>query len=80
MSGTNHITICNIDQNTSSHRVHEFNIHAIERGGTAELNQSISRSELERLAQGDTLYGYTLDTENDLRSLEILEDALSLEG
>jgi hypothetical protein len=80
MSKTNHMKILNIDPITSPENANEFNIHAMETGGTRELNLSISRSSLERLAQVDALYGYTVDAENDSKSAEILQNALSFEG
>lgn len=76
MPDDNYLKIHNITPVEKPDGTKVFNIHAVEQGGVEELNQEVSRKELECLANGDGLYGHTIDAKNDQASLDILNHAL----
>tara|TARA_R110002072_G_scaffold188591_3_gene345312 strand:- start:134 stop:418 length:285 start_codon:yes stop_codon:yes gene_type:complete len=56
-----------------------FNLHAVEQGGVEELNQEVSRQDLQCLADGGAFYGHMIDAKNDQSSLDVLNNALNIE-
>lgn len=77
MNDGGYITIHNISRVHEKNNVVMFNFHAVEKNSSRELNQHVSFGELKSLAEGRTLYGFTVQ-ENDTESWDKLNNALAV--